>query len=128
MLQMFGIQSWQNVVFVTDRGSNIIAALSEEKRLNCAAHLINNVLENTFKERNLQASPYFQPVLQILQSCRDLIGYFKRSALMEKLESALEQIVPTRWNTHLAMLASVLRNWEKIKEVTNLYYYMYNNI
>lgn len=118
MLEQFGFLSRQKIVFVTDRGANIKAALSHDTRLNCAAHLINNVLETTFKENNLQHSPCLQPIAILLRSCQEVVAYFKRAALMDKLETSLVQIVPTRWNTHLAMLSSVYRNLEQIKKVS----------
>lgn len=118
MIGNFGFVTRSNVVFVTDRGSNIVAALRHDVRLNCAAHLVNNVLETMFKESTLQTSPPLLHVQLLLHSCRDLVGYFKRSAIMEKLDTALDQCVATRWNSHLAMLVSVDRNFDKICEVS----------
>lgn len=112
--------SRRNIVFVTDRGSNIIAALSSDTRLNCSAHLLNNILEHIFlmKENEVKRFRYLGATLTLVQSCKDLVAYFKRAALMEKLDTALEQTVPTRWNTHVAMLLSVSKNFQKIRDVS----------
>lgn len=48
MFQCFDVDSdkiRKHVVFVTDRGSNIQAALSTYERTNCIAHIINNVVK-----------------------------------------------------------------------------------
>lgn len=39
-------------VYTTDRGSNIILALADETKLDCAAHVINIVLRNGFDTKN----------------------------------------------------------------------------
>jgi hypothetical protein len=40
------------VVFVTDRGSNIVAALRQFTRLSCSAQILNTVFETHSTERN----------------------------------------------------------------------------
>lgn len=38
----------KNIIWVSDRGSNIKKALEEEDVVFCACHRINNILENLF--------------------------------------------------------------------------------
>lgn len=102
-----------------DRGSNVKAALSSEQRLSCTAHMLNTVLSHTFKLKNLEEYG-LKEIDDQLVYCRELIAYFKRSTLMEKLDSRLQQFVVTRWNSNLLMLASIEKNYEKITEVSTL--------
>lgn len=105
---------------MTDRGRNIVAALGPTViRLSCVAHLLNNVLEHVFDEKKFGGddSPLFC-VLETLRRCRELVAYFKRSGLMEKLDTSLKQTVNTRWNTHLILFESVDKNYEKIEQVS----------
>lgn len=39
----------KNITFVTDRGANMIATLSNFDRLSCSAHIINNALNSAAK-------------------------------------------------------------------------------
>lgn len=53
-----------NIVFVTDRGRNIVLALKEEERLNCMAHLFNNVVSQVLK---------LEDVMEILDPLKKLV-------------------------------------------------------
>lgn len=45
-MESYSIDQWKSHVrFVSDRGPNIVSALSKYERINCFAHLINNVLK-----------------------------------------------------------------------------------
>jgi len=46
----FNIENIDVIIFVTDRGSNMIEALENNIRLNCSSHLLNNCLEQPFSE------------------------------------------------------------------------------
>lgn len=105
------------MVFVSDRGSNVIKALEAEQRLNCASHILNTVLTHTFKRKNLVAAG-LEEIDDQFSYCKELVAYFKRSSLMAKLDTSLQQFVPTRWNSHLQMLCSIDKNYSKIMQVS----------
>lgn len=55
LLHQFNVyDDTQNVVFVTERESNMIAALKSIRWLNCTAHIINTVLEYTMCFHNMK--------------------------------------------------------------------------
>ncbi|KAG4068985.1 hypothetical protein HA402_005646 [Bradysia odoriphaga] len=59
-----------NVIFVTDRGGEIVAPLKDyAERLNCAAHLLKNIVDEMLKKIGDQ-----NPVNTLLDNCRALIG------------------------------------------------------
>lgn len=78
--------------FVTDRGSNIKYGLIDAgfERLNCFAHLINNLVEH------MLASSEIKPLIdQVLA----LVAYLKRSGLNARLKKSTKKHTPTRWNS-----------------------------
>lgn len=95
-----------NYSFVTDNGANIVAALREYSRISCAGHNINLIIEYFLK--NL---PENHEIAELLHSCKNLVGYFKRSGLNNKLKNSLKQSVPTRWNSTLHMLKSIKESY-----------------
>lgn len=99
----------QNVVFVTDRGSNIKAALCNLERANCMDHIINNVLQGSFE--NMDSIKF------IITSCRKLVKFFKIANLNAELEVTLKSDNSTRWNSVYMMMDSIKRNWPKINEI-----------
>ena len=42
----------KNAVFSTDRGSNIILALTDDERMDCANHVLNTILRHTLDSAN----------------------------------------------------------------------------
>lgn len=82
--------------FVTDNGANIVAALKNEQRISCAGHNINLILEYLFKHLDEN-----NEISILIQNCKSLVGYFKRSGLNNRLTVSLKQSVPTRWNSIL---------------------------
>jgi len=63
--------------FVTDEGSNMIAALRNYERLSCTNHNLATVLRHTLDEDALKiCAPVIQRSLQV---CRSVVGYIKRS-------------------------------------------------
>lgn len=67
----FGVTDISNVVFVTDRGSNIISALKDFTRLNCSAHLFSNVLNDAFQSTI--------ELREVTEACKKIVKYFKKS-------------------------------------------------
>lgn len=67
----FGVTDISNVVFVTDRGSNIKSAIKEFTGLNCSAHLFSNVLNDVF-DSTLKVNA-------ITDAFKKIVIYFKKS-------------------------------------------------
>lgn len=100
-------QSPQRIFFVTYRGSNMISGLKDKERNNCYAHILNNVTEESCKTINGRGD--------ILDTCRGVVSYIKRVGLNNGFQNgSLKMSVPTRWNTNLDMVESILINWDEI--------------
>ncbi|GAB0089483.1 zinc finger BED domain-containing protein 1-like [Sergentomyia squamirostris] len=110
MLKSLNIpEEWMRckIVFVTDRGTNIVSALKEYQRINCFAHLLHNVVQHAFLDDEAK---------KIVANCQKLVKYFKKAQLQEKLTKTIKQDVPTRWNGTLTMMASIVEMWDEILE------------
>lgn len=111
MLDLYGIDI-NNVAFVTDRGPEIIAALKDYAfRLNCGAHILKNIVDemlNKISANNL--------INSLLESCRSLVKYTKKSGVQSHLPNSLKNEVQSRWNATLSMIKSI----EKAQETNDL--------
>jgi len=69
-LSNFGLNHYMDdIVYVTDRGSNFVKAFQSHKVLFCVAHRLNNVLkrcfyQNPIKKPNASSNKASQPVIQ----------------------------------------------------------------
>lgn len=108
-------QDLSRVVFVTDQGPNIKAALKNYTWIPCAAHVLNNILKHTFEEKE---APAFMTLVtnQILQ-CKTLVTYLKKSGSSLSLPHAVLQECETRWNSKAAMINSVAKQFRQIHEL-----------
>ena len=144
-LRRFNINCVNNIVFVTDRGSNVLAALRNTSHIFCTAHILNNILEHSTKPSK-QGSD--DTVTILISSCRALVTYFKRSGLQSRLKKTLKGNitdnvdlrclravicrtlilglpnisshlgdVDTRRNSKLAMLSSIDKQWEDLTSI-----------
>lgn len=105
-----------NVIFVSDRGGEIIAALNDyAERLNCAAHLLKNIVDEMLHKIGDE-----NPVKILLENCRRLVTYVKRSNVQYRLPSGLKAEVLSRWNATLYMMESV----KKAQETEDLFEYL----
>lgn len=101
----------KRLIFVTDRGSNLVCGLNEHDRLNCFAHLLNNLAKKAYQVINDNGG--------ILETCRNVVSYIKRSGLNEFENGALKMAVDTRWNSNYDMLDSLSRNWNEVLDILN---------
>lgn len=109
-LEKFDIsEEFQNLTYVTDRGPNMIAALKNNVRLSCTAHILNNILEKTM-DRNTQFS-------DMINASKSLVKFFKQSGLQNKLTKSLKASVETRWNSSFSMLKSIADVYSEVKEL-----------
>ena len=102
------------VVFVTDRGANVLAVMREWKHISCCDHMINTVLTHLFNNDSLDDCPR---VRSLLTGAKELVRFFKKSGLMKHLSSSLKQEVSTRWNTMFYLLDSIQRNFDEIEHI-----------
>ncbi|RXN36597.1 trace amine-associated receptor 13c-like protein [Labeo rohita] len=103
--QEFGILS-NDTAFVTDNGSNVVAAFKDYVRLSCAGHNINLILKHVFDQLD-EDNPVHSSIIKLFKDTKTLVTHFKRAGLQKALDQSLKQSVETRWNTRLAMLQSV---------------------
>ena len=109
-LESYGIvvESSQ-LVFITDNGANIIAALEGEAHIRCVCHCLNLTISQAIKS---------VPSLKTtLDACSELVTHFKRCGLQCMLTTTLKKDVETRWNSIVEMLRSIVANKDKVVEV-----------
>jgi len=111
------------LVFVSDQGANVQAALSRWVHKSCIAHVLNTVLKHTFKkskegdEEHDGDEEELQEVRSCIEQCKTLTTFFKHSGLQLQLKQSLKQECETRWNTKLEMVKSVLNSFEDIQSI-----------
>ena len=111
--------------FVTDRESNVRAALSTFRRIPCARHMIATAVRNILpldEQKEVSSldnddEPLKTAVSSVVTACKSLVSYMKRSGLNNKLASTLKQTIDTRWNSLLVMLESIMKANEKTKDL-----------
>lgn len=104
-----------NLVFVSDRGTNMSTALRALENSHCFAHMLNSALYRIFKkERNKNISEH-NWAFRMMHHATAIVKYFKASALCKQFSPTLQSNVATRWNSVHNMLTSVIRHFEKIE-------------
>lgn len=107
ILREFNLDAFaQEIVFVSDRGSNIIKALRTYENNNCFAHMIHNTVCNmldTWKNT--------------LRGVKSLVKYFKVTGTNSQLPLSLKSFVKTRWNSVYFMLRTVIQMWDHIVDL-----------
>lgn len=98
--------SRKKFVFVSDRGTNIVSALTRFHNIHCFAHMLNNTVRKILEVVKDEISPV-----------KALVKYFKVTGLNSQLDETLKSYVPTRWNSVFYMIKSVLANWNDISVV-----------
>ena len=101
------------ITFTTDRGSNMIAALRSEERLDCVAHILNTVQRNAFDAKK----GCLAEITELLSAVKGLVRYFKKTGLQTLLPKALQQSCDSRWNSIYFMLDSVAGQYDEIQLV-----------
>lgn len=93
------------IVFVTDRGPNIRAAVRHYQAIPCMAHMIHNCVDEMLKKNT------------IVSAIATIVKYFKASGLNAMFEQTLKSYVSTRWSSVYRMLESVIERWQQIKDI-----------
>lgn len=94
------------LVFVSDRGSNMVKALEPYESINCFAHMMNNVVNKMLTE-----------VEKTVTAVKSLVKYFKVTGMNSALDETLKSYVKTRWNSVYYMIKSVISNWDDIVRI-----------
>lgn len=112
ILLKYGITDMMKIVFVSDRGSNMRNGLKDLSHIFCALHFLNNCLQHIFKSG--------QPKM-LLETCRKIIRFVKKSGKNGKFEPSLKSPSNIRWNFALKMFASLVENdnWNTLCEMLN---------
>lgn len=108
VLQNFGVteENMENRIFwTTDRGGNIRAAFSRCKRLNCYAHMMNNIVEHMCKDEDARKT---------IKDAAALVKFMKSSGLNSKLKHSLKSYTETRWNTVYDCINSIDANYSDV--------------
>lgn len=121
-------EEWlSKLTWVTDHGSNIIKALEKYTRINCSAHILHNILQETFSlteqksNENTDAGmhmKYLKPVDTLISASKSIVRYMKKSGDNNLLSKPLHQHVETRWYSKVIMLQSIRDMYD---ELTKLY-------
>lgn len=97
------------IMFITDRGGNLLSALSTYKHIHCAAHLLNSIVKHMCGI-----------IVALLSAARALVTYFHQSLANSTLGTTLKAANITRWNSNLAMLESIVDNYEQIRNTLHV--------
>lgn len=111
ILEMFGIDPAQtrNVVFVTDRGSNLVKALEDFDRQNCGPHFISNTVNECFKRAREIERP-----TEILEISQKIVSEVKNSGKNGNFKPSLKMAIKIRWNSAENMFESISLNWDAV--------------
>lgn len=107
----------KNLVFISDRGSNMVNAVRVMNNAHCFAHLLNNTMSKVFKKDSSKANDQQTWAYKMVQAVTSIVKYFKSSALAKQFKPALQSNVCTRWNTIFTMVESFVRHWELINQI-----------
>jgi hypothetical protein len=102
------------VMFVTDSEPVQIATIKnlDYPHLPCLAHKLNTVLQTFFESKTTECP---KSILNTVKSCKGIVTHYKQGFHMDLLDTTLKQNGETRWNSHLEMFKSVLKNWNQIE-------------
>lgn len=95
---------------VTDKGGNMVCAFKGKNfnRKNCVAHVLNRILANTFEKH----APVEVEIL--IDNCKAIVRHFKQSSKLNELAFTVKQETDTRWNSKLALISSVTKQYDHI--------------
>ena len=92
-------------VFVTDNAANMKAAFHDDTWIGCSCHNLNLILPNGLqklsKPQDHPETELPDEVVDLINSCNELVTLAKQTKLNGQLETTLKQCVVTRWNSVL---------------------------
>ncbi len=102
------------VVWVTDQGSNMIAALAPYHRLDCQDHVYNTVLRRALDCDELRdCAP---EITQTLLAAKTLVRYVKQTGIINQLTKTVRQMSDTRFSTVFLTLDSIKQVYTELRE------------
>ncbi len=102
------------VVWVTDQGSNMIAALTQYHRLDCQDHVYNTVLRRALDCDELRdCAP---EITQTLLAAKTLVRYVKQTGIINQLTKTVRQMSDTRFSTVFLTLDSIKEVYTELRE------------
>lgn len=121
LVNRFGLDplSLSRIVWVTDKGSNIIKALEPYKRLSGMDHLINTVLRHGLGTDALSENA--PDIGETISAAKTLVRYIKQSGLAAQLSKTVLQMGDTRFSTVYLTLKSVQDiYWRRVESLSAL--------
>lgn len=89
-------------VFVSDSDAKLVAALREDfDRQSCVAHDLSLAVKHAMTKTDSST------IGLMIEGCKTLVRYFKKSGLNRQLSKSLKQEISTRFNSVYIMLSSV---------------------
>lgn len=64
---------------------------------------------------NLKNELQVMNIIQLVNKCKKLVTYLKLSGLDTDIDGHLKQEFEVRWNTHVELLTSLDKNWDKVR-------------
>lgn len=107
ILDFYGVGLSKNVVFVTDRGSNMKKALEDYLRHNCSDHFISNTINEGLASERAK---------EVLVVCQNIVSTIKRCGKSSLFQPSLKAAIKVRWNSAIDMFVSVSHHWEKLQQ------------
>lgn len=134
-------------IAVTDNGSNISSAFKSGFHFTCACHNINLVVSNVLSDRSICSEPELDSLdaeeisfdegvdeivatssivrpkthhinlVDLVEKCKILVRYSKKSNMQTKLTHTLKQAIQTRWNSELTMLKSIVESYDEVETI-----------
>ncbi|KAK3925971.1 Transposable element Hobo transposase [Frankliniella fusca] len=81
----------RKIVFVSDRGANLVSALKDVVRLNCIAHIINTVLKTALTLKKYEVKVLNDEATEIVDKVKQILSY-----LNSKLPKNIKQFEITK--------------------------------
>lgn len=102
------LQHKGELIFMTDRGLNVINSLDGFSRFSCLIHFINNVTK---------AVCTYQPVSELQTRVTRLVKYLKSSGRSSAVEGSLKSYVSTRWNSFYQAADCFINVYDQIGDI-----------
>lgn len=106
-----------NLIFVSDRGTNMVSSMHNFKNIHCFAHMMNNTVGKIFEKIRDVPENQQRWAYRMVNAITSIVKYFKSSGLNVLFKPALKSNVSTRWNSVFMMLDSVIIHWNKITDI-----------
>lgn len=127
----------KKIIVVTDNASNLSVAFNSSVHLSCSCHNLNLVVQDALsftkdldtylnttqhedEEDELVSTSIHQnqiSVNKLLERCKRLVKFAKKSSIQGSPGTTLKQSVSTRWNSDLIMAQSVIANYSQLENI-----------